>query len=153
MCPTTFIGTFPCDVLNRFVQPKPTQPKVMLVCNLAPSHIQNGHFIAISISWKESKIYVFCSLCLAFSDPNVVQFLTRFLHEHPGFKILSSPFPIQSKRSLFCAVHSLAFLASQSIGEDFETFYDRFRKTDLDKNDQISLNFLLSYIINYTNKK
>ena len=151
MSPKTFIGVYPCDFL-RFLQPKPTYIRTTLACNLALSHVVDGHFIMISISWIESTVYVFCPLCLAFSDPNVTRFLSRFLLEHPGFKIKSSPFVIQSRTSDFCALFCLAFLASQSSNESFESFYNRFYPSELEKNDQISLNYVLTFIVNKGNE-
>jgi len=151
-----FEGVFSCDHLKLFKFAKNNkQARSVGVVNLMPSHIKNGHFATWVIDREKNKLFVFDSLLLTNRDPVVLHFLEKVLEYYKGMKLVYPQVKYQKENSEGCGLFALAFVASQSKCcykslSRFLAMYDAKKK---EKNEQISLKYILSHIKNCTNVK
>ena len=113
-----------------------------------------GHFACLVVIPQLAQVRFYDSLNIALSDPNIKKYLEKVLKEHPDFEFQSSPFVTQNSSSSLCGVYSLSALASvtEAGGQlSMQQFYDKFSRTDLRKNDNICLQYLLDFIVQMKN--
>lgn len=152
LSPLYFEGTFPCDVLLREYKPtREKKEKSIVFVNTSESIVPTGHYNALNILWKSECVYLFDSLALGLVDPNIIEFIRRFLKQYPNFTLDYSPYPLQHLlNSAHCGIHSLAYLVSQDkhCGHSTEDFYSFFRPEPVLENDNLALQYLLHFISN-----
>ena len=136
-CLKNFVQVIPCDHLKYF------QLKVgdQFIINLSDSSKVGSHFISISIKEKE---WVYFD---SFGSECENRYILKELEKYEK-RLICAPKQVQSLNSFFCAYFTIAHLISDEKKMSLKIFLEIFESENLEKNDQICIDFIILYIKN-----
>lgn len=142
LCPKTFKGVFPIDLIPNLYSKKYRDKTISLVVNLDPHYKSGSHFVAFYKT--KTNIVYFDSFG---REPNLE--LQKYLQNF-NLPIVISKSKIQSLLSNFCGFFCVGFILSQEIGFDLKKFLDLFHSCEnehhLIQNDNLISCFIIKYI-------
>ena len=137
LCGDKFIGTFPCDLLPMVNKKK----EFSLIINLSKHNTKGSHFIALFAD-KNNIIY-YDPLGEKCKNKDVLKFISINKRSR---KFRDKFRKIQSDESIFCGFFCLAFLLAKKLKLPIHKFINKFKKENLNENDNIVINFIQNNI-------
>ena len=142
LCPKTFKGVFPIDLIPNLYSKKYRDKTISLVVNLDPHYKSGSHFVAFYKT--KTNIVYFDSFG---KDPNseLDEYLQKF-----NLPVEISKLKIQSNLSNFCGYFCIGFILSQEIRIDLKFFLQFFHYCESENhllgNDNLISHFINTYI-------